>query len=48
LAASALYQSSLVLENQQRLNEAESLRSELKQKYGQTIWAQQIPSSSGE
>jgi tetratricopeptide (TPR) repeat protein len=43
LSASALYQSSLLLDNLDRKEEAQSLQNELRQKFGSTVWAKQLP-----
>jgi tetratricopeptide (TPR) repeat protein len=43
LAAAALYQTSLLLDNDRSAEESSTLRSELKQKYGDTTWAKQLP-----
>lgn len=43
LSASALYQSSILLDNLGRGDEARTLRNELRQKFGSTVWAKQLP-----
>jgi tetratricopeptide (TPR) repeat protein len=47
LSASALHQSSLLLDNLGRAYESLSLKNELKQRFPDTIWGKQIPTNPG-